>query len=199
MTHPTDAPSPESRIPQEDRVWLTRGAELHRPLARAAKLGMANGMGYAVFGGLSLLFALSGWDMAGLTIGAVLLGVGLHERAQARRLIDADPAAPGSLARGELTLLAAITLYGLIGLTVMPGANGALQQQLAGAKGLGVDIQQITNSIQTIWYTAVIAIALLYQGLTARYFLNRRSDLNKYLSEIPAWAREVVEAMAKKS
>ncbi len=92
----------------EDRAWLPRAAELHRPLARAAKLGMGNGMGYAVFGGLSLVFALPGWDMIGLILGAVLLGVGLYERTQSKRLLQADIAAPLRLAGGELLLLGAI-------------------------------------------------------------------------------------------
>ena len=89
----------------EDRAWLPRAAELHRPLARTAKLGMGNGMGYAVFGGLSLVFSLPGWDMIGLILGAVLFGVGLYERAQSKRLLQADTAAPLRLACGELVLL----------------------------------------------------------------------------------------------
>jgi hypothetical protein len=160
---------------------------------------MANGMGYAVFGGLSLAFALLDWDMAGLLIGAVLLGIGFHERAQAKRLMQADPAAPLGLAHGELALLSAITIYGLIGLTVMPDVNGVLRSQLASVKGAGLDIQKITNSIQVFWYTTVIVIALIYQGLMARYFLSRRSDLTRYRAEVPNWAREVVESMAQKS
>lgn len=181
----------------EDRAWLPRAAELHRPLARAAKLGMGNGMGYIVFGGLSLVFALPDLDVIGLILGAVLLGVGLYERAQSKRLLQADTAAPLRLAYGELVLLGAITLYGVLGLTVLPGASDVLQQQLGGTKGLGLDVQKIANSISTLWYTTAIAISLLYQGGMARYFLKRRSDVTRYLEEVPTWAREVVESMAK--
>ena len=181
----------------EDRAWLARAAELHRPLARAAKLGMGNGMGYAVFGGLSLAFACMDWDIVGLMLGAVLLGAGLHERAQSRRLLQADTAAPLRLARGELVLLGAFLLYGVLGLTVLPGASDVLQQQLGGAKAMGLDVQKIANSISTIWYATAIAMSLLYQGAMARYFLRRRSDLTRYLEEVPAWARELVQSMAK--
>jgi hypothetical protein len=181
----------------EDRAWLARAAELQRPLARAAKLGTGNGMGYAVFGGLSLLFALPGWDVIGLALGAVLLGVGLHERTQSKRLLQADTAAPLRLACGELVLLGAIALYGVLGLTVLPAASDVLKQQLGGAKGLGLEVLKIADSISTIWYTSAIAISLLYQGAMARYFLKRRSDMERYLGEVPAWAREVVESMAK--
>src|SRR6185436_19641310 len=127
MSRPQHASTPMST---EDRAWLPRAAELHRPLARTAKLGMGNGMGYAVFGGLSLVFALWGWDMIGLVLGAVLLGVGFYERAQSRRLLKADTAAPTRLARGELMLLGTLALYGVLGLTVLPAPTDLLQQQL---------------------------------------------------------------------
>lgn len=158
---------------------------------------MTNGMGYAVFGSLSLVFALLDWDITGLITGGILLGVGLHERTQSKRLLQADLAAPWNLARGELALLGAIMLYGLIGLTVIPEANDSLQQQLASVKGLGIDVQKMTNTVNTIWYATAIGIALIYQGIMARYFLNRRSDVTRYVAEVPAWAREVVESMAK--
>ena len=35
-----------------------------------------------------------GWDIIGLILGGVLLGVGLYERAQCKRLLQADTAAP---------------------------------------------------------------------------------------------------------
>ena len=71
-----------------------------------------------------------------------------------------------------------------------------LQQQLGGAKGLGLDVQKTVNSVSTIWYTTTIAISLLYQGGMALYFHRRRSDMTRYLVEVPVWAREVVESMA---
>ena len=158
---------------------------------------MGNGMGYAVCGGLSLAFALLGRDVIGLIISVVLLGVGLYERAQSRRLLQANAAAPLRLACGELVLLGAIALYGVLGLTVLPGPSDLLQQELGGTHGLGLDVQKIANSINTMWYTTVVAISLLYQGGMALYFRSRRSDVTRYLEEVPAWAREVVESMAK--
>jgi hypothetical protein len=198
MINPASTPQPVSTpMSKEDRAWLPRAAELHRPLARAAKRGMANGMGYAVFGLLSLVFACIAWDIIGLILGAVLLGVGLYERAQSKRLLQADTAAPLHLACGELVLLGAIVLYGVLGLTVLPVASEALTQQLRGTEGLGLDVLKLANSINTIWNTTIIAISLLYQGGMARYFLNRRSDMTQYVDEVPAWAREVVESIAK--
>ena len=55
----------------------------------------------------------------------------------------------------------------------------------------------MTDAVNTIWYATAIGIALIYQGFMARYFLNRRSDVARYVAEVPAWAREIVESMAK--
>jgi hypothetical protein len=180
----------------EDRTQLARAAELHAPLARAARLGLGNGMGYAVFGVLSLLFAVVGWDAIGLVLGAVLLGVGFEERRQSARLRQADAAAPQRLVRVELTLLGAIVLYGVLGLTVFPSAAGALKEQLHDTRGLG-SMVRLADSISRTWYTCVIGISVLYQGGMARYFHRRRNDVSRYLAAVPAWARDVVEAMAK--
>ena len=85
----------------------------------------------------------------------------------------------------------------MLGLTVLPGPSDLLQQKLGSTQGLGLDVQKIANSISTIWYTTTIAISLLYQGGMALYFRSRRSDVTRYLKEVPVWAREVVQSMAK--
>ncbi len=181
----------------EYRAGLTRAAELHRPLARAAKVGIGNGTGYAIFGGLSLGFALvEGVDLVGLMIGAVLLAIGFYERAQSARLLHADMAAPLRLAWGELALFGAIALYGAYGLTAPP-VSSELLQQLGGAQELGVDVQTIVAGVTTMWYTSLIVVSLVYQGGMALYFRRRGADVARYREEVPAWAREVVESMAK--
>ena len=180
----------------EDRTLLTLASELHRPLARAAKLGRGNGAAYAVFGLLSLMFAVMPVDGVGLGIGAVLLGVGFFERWQCRRLLHADAAAPKRLALAELTLLAAIVIYGVLGLTVLPSAGDLLNEQLGGTQGLGIDVQGLAESMNQVWYATVIGVALLYQGGMALYFHRRSAVLARYVQAVPAWARELVESMA---
>lgn len=175
---------------------LAAAAGLHRPIARAAKLGLGNGMGYAVFGGLSLLFSLPSWDMTGIALSAVVLGVGLHERAQSRRLMQADAHAPWRLALGELGLLGAIVVYSVLGLTVLPAAGDVIARQLGGTQALGIDVQKLANSVSTVWFATLIAVSLLYQGGMARYFLKRRAEVARYRAQVPAWAREVLDSMA---
>jgi hypothetical protein len=179
-----------------DRELLRRATELHRPIVRAAKIGKGNGMGYAIFGCLSLLLACTDWDLVGFALGAALLGIGIFERAQSARLLHADAGAPLRLARGELTLLGVIALYGILGLTVLPSAGAALKQHVGNTSGLGLDIGRLADSISTVWYATVIAVSLLYQGGMARYFLGRRSDMTRYLLDVPTWTREFLESMA---
>lgn len=176
---------------------LARAADLHRPLARAAKLGRANGAAYAVFGALSLFLASLDFDAVGLVLGAVLLGVGLFEHRQCARLLHADTAAPRRLARAELILLGALVLYAVLGLALPPSANASLQQELRDARSLGIDVRSLTDSISETWYATVIAVSLLYQGGMARYFQGRGKAVAAYLEAVPAWVREVVESMAR--
>jgi len=178
-----------------DRAVLLRAAELRRPIARAARIGAGNGLGYVLFGGLSVLFVLADWDLVGLVLGAVLLAVGLSERAQSTRLLRGDADAPLRLARGELALFGTLVLYAVLGLTVLPTGADELQRQLGNTKGLGIDVQGIARMVSTGWYGTVMVTALLYQGGMARYFLRRRADVALYLAEVPAWARAFVEAM----
>ncbi len=180
---------------ESDRALLVSAAELRRPLARAARTGAGNGLGYAIFGGLSIAFAVMSWDFIGLALGGVLLGVGLSERAQATRLLGGDRRAPLLLARGELVLLGALVLYALLGFLMPPVGIDELQRQIGSNKAFAIDVRRMAKLISTAWYGTVLATALLYQGGMARYFLRRRSDVARYLDEVPDWARRFVESM----
>jgi hypothetical protein len=174
----------------QDQEVLARAAGLHRSLRRAASLARLNGMGYAVFGALSLMIAIPGGiDWIGAAVGVVLLGAGLVERTSGERLAHGDADAPKRLALAELVLLACIVAYGLAGLAgLFPGA-----QDLADASGLGqLDIQALMNRIV---YPTVIAVAVLYQGGMARYFWKKRADVERYREEAPEWARRLVEEL----
>jgi len=182
-----------------ERELLARAAELHRPLAKAARLGRSNGSGYVVFGVMSLVFAVLDPGPIGIALGVVLLGAGLVERAGAARLRRADPTALLRMARAELVLMGAIVIYGILGLTVLRSSGAQELQELGaqagGMEGLGQDLRELTEAVDTLWYALIIGVALIYQGGMARAFLRRRADLARYLTEVPGWARSVVESM----
>ncbi|MHC5210361.1 MAG: hypothetical protein ACYTG2_06565 [Planctomycetota bacterium] len=185
----------ERSLSSEERELLQAAVALHAPLARAARLGAANGLGYAIFGVLTLLFSVFGLDLVGLALGAVLLTVGILERRGAASLRHADPAAPGLLARNELVLMGAIVLYATLRLTILRDDSAALEQQLGDTSALGIDVGELMESMNTMVFATVAAVALLYQGGMARYFLLRRPMLDEYVSTCPDWAREVVEGL----
>jgi hypothetical protein len=173
---------------EEDRLELVATAKRLEPLKRAARRGRANGLGYVVFGGLSLLLSISSNpDWLGLLIGAVLIGAGLVEYSQASRLGFGDPVAPARMAQAELTLLGAILIGSVIKLVFPSSAPGELS-------GLGLDVADLIDSVTKLVYGVAMVVSILYQGGMARYFLKRRNDVAIYLAS-PDWARSLTQSM----
>ena len=178
----------------EDRLELIETAKRLEPLKRAARWGSANGLGYAVFGGLSILLSISSSpDWTGLLIGAVLIGAGLVERSQAARLAQGDPVAATRMAQAELALLGAI-LSGCVVKLVFPSSASSELQNAGDLSGLGLDVNDLLDSVTRLVYAVVMVVSILYQGGMARYFLRRRSDLAIYLAS-PEWARSLAQSM----
>jgi len=178
----------------EDKLALQSAAELHRPLARAAAVARSNALGYAVFGGLTCLVALFGPDPLGLGIGAIVAGVGVAQLRAAPRLRRGDRLAPRALARNELVLLGGIAAYCAIKLA-LGGGGAELQSQVGDTSGLGIDIGELADSLNTTLYATLIAVTLIYQGGLALYFLRRRPMIERYLDQAPDWARSTVESL----
>jgi len=178
-----------------DKQALRSTAELHRQLARAAAVARSNSLGYTVFGALTLLMALFGPDVLGLSIGAVVTGVGVAQLRLVPRLRHADPAAPRALARNELVLMGGIIVYCLLELTLFRESGADLQAQVDDTSGLGLDIGELTDALNTTIYSTFLGVTLLYQGGLALYFLRRRPIVERYLAEAPDWARATVEAL----
>jgi hypothetical protein len=183
----------------ENRLELVETSKRLEPLKRAARLGRTNGLGYVVFGGLSLLLSISSNpDWIGLLIGAVLFAAGLVERSQAARLEQGDPGAPTRMAQAELVLLGAILLCGVIKLVFPYSSSGELGTATSELSGFGLDLTDLIHSVTTLVYSVVMAVSTLYQGGMARYFLKRRNDVTTYLTS-PDWARSLVQSMNRQN
>lgn len=182
-------------LTEQDRALLALAADRHRPLGRAARIAMMNGGGLAAFGVLTILLAALEPDCAAAILGGVLLYVGVAERRAATRMRHGDLDAPRRLAINELILMGAIVTYGLLKLTVLRPNSTELTQAVANAMP-DFDVEGLMDSMTTTVYATVIAVALLYQGGLARYFWRRKSDVARFNSEIPAWAREVAVRMS---
>ena len=177
------------------RTQLELALELHRPLARAANVARSNARGYALFGALTLIVAALGPDALGLAIGAVVTGVGVAQLRAVPRLRAADAEAPRAMARNELLLMGGIALYALLKLTLLRETGEELQAQVGDTSGLGLDIAELSRSLNTLVYSTVLAVTLLYQGGLALYFLRRRPALERYRAQAPEWARTTVESL----
>jgi hypothetical protein len=185
---------PVSPLASEHREMLVRAGLLQTPLRRAARVGRANGTGYAIFGGLNLVVASATGDASALVAGGVLLALGLFERRQATALGGATVGAPQRLAAAEISLLAAIVAYGL-SKAVDPTSAGEAEALLGGMNALYADVGSLVGAARTFAYALLIAVALAYQGGMALYFLRQRAPLERYLEAIPPWAREVIETL----
>lgn len=184
----TEPPSPS------EREQLARAAELHRPLARAAKLARANGTGYVVFGVLTWMFSLSDMDNAALLLGIALLAAGLAERRAAARLAGADPEAPRKLAQVEVMLLVSIAIYCILKLTWLRPDGHEISSTIQDAVP-DVDVKAMLDASITAFYGLVLAISLAYQGGMARYFSRRAADVARFREEVPDWARDVIRGL----
>jgi hypothetical protein len=182
-------------LSETDKDLLAHAAELHRPLARAAKVAHTNGGWLLLFGGIGILLGFMGPDWVSLVIGGAVAGVGFVERRGGERLRRADPEAPGLLARNELVLMAVLVVFGVLLLTLLRSTSEELDKAVGGSLP-GVDIEELSNAMTNVVGATTIAVALLYQGGMARYFLRRRRDVERFLAEIPEWARDVVMQMA---
>jgi hypothetical protein len=174
---------------------LQAAAALHRGLARAAALARGNGLFYAACGAITLLIALLQLDWIDVILGAIASAVGAAQVRAAARLRRAEPSAPGALARNELVLLGAIGAYCALELAGLGPSAADWEAQLDEAAGMELGLGELAESLATTTYATLLAVALLYQGGLALYFLRRRPLLERYVREAPAWARAVIEAL----
>ncbi len=203
MTEPQSAPfqqPPRSAAsagltPQEQQA-LVDAARLLKPLARAARVANFDGTLYTIGGALSLLAGGLGMDVVNLTLGVALLAVGLFERGAARQLRVAHPQAPLRVAKSELAGLAVMCSYFLYAWLVMPALSEEFSSQLSGLGSLGDSARRDAEAFQRIIYPTLLVTSLVVQGLVVRYFLSKRAAVNRYLDEVPEWARKVAEGVS---
>ena len=158
-------------------------------MRRAAKLARSNGLGYAVFGALTILSSLP-LDLPGLLLGACLLAVGVAQQRIAPRLVAGDRTVPDLLARNELLLLAAITAYAVAQMTFLRASTSGELEMLGDSAG--IDVAGLVDALAGAVYGGVIVISLLYQGGMAMYFRRRGPVVERYVREVPGWARETL-------
>jgi len=174
-----------------------------KKIRRAVSVAMTDGaigMVLAVTATLSVCL-----DWSALFIGPALGLIAWNSFRGARRLRRFDPAAPGILAWNQVILAAVIVVYCAWQLiSHFSGASG-LSQELASAglnehdasAALGMDLPKLERVLYGGVYGLVIVGTLLFQGLTAWYYLSRRKLLQAYLAETPAWVVDLQNAQIR--
>jgi hypothetical protein len=184
---------------EERQAELRRATALYRPVARRARLARWNGAGYLVFGAGTVMLQLGSWSWAELAVGAALIACGVNGRRNARRLAQGALEAPRRLAQGEGALL---LVYGVLEWAGYPATTSGADAELAALDAqlerLGYSALVSDEWLRTTRRTVgagVVALALLYQGGLALWYLNVRPALARYLTGAPAWARELVQSV----
>jgi hypothetical protein len=144
--------------------------EPQRPTARAVRFARANGLGYVVFGLLTLAGALSSLGLDAL-LGAWLAAAGLIERRAAAALEKGDSSAGKTLSRNELALCGAIVGYAALRITAFPSPGLSDPALLGDALGLGAsDVAEMAAEMAKLLYSTVAIVSVVYQGGAAYYF-----------------------------
>ena len=177
---------------EKDREMLAHAAALRAPLARAGRMAASNGTGYLVAAVLTVMFSLSTEvsDLVALGVAAVVIYVGIQARRLGPRLGNGDADSGRSLARNELLLLAAIAVYCLLRVTVVPPASSELDEVLR-ASGSQLDVSGLARAV----YATIFVVSLLYQGGLARHFRKQAERAEEYTFEVPQWARDAVATL----
>jgi hypothetical protein len=193
-------------VPQADRAEggpltaqhhreLAQARQSARAITKAARVATFNGWATAVVAVLSAPFAL--FSISGALVFIGLSVVAYNELRGRNRLVQFDRSAAMSLGWNQLALLAIIVVYCLWAIqsnlneakavTAELGAYSDLESVL----GSPEQIESLARKIVFLFYGAVIAASVVFQGLTALYYFSRRKHIDAYIADTPEWIRQL--------
>ena len=145
-------------------------SEPRRPTSWAVRLARGNGLGYVVFGLLTIATAIPS-SLLDAILGGALVAAGMIERRGAGALERGEPGAATTLSRTELALCAAIVGYAALRMTVFPSASLSDPALLGDTLGLdAAEMEEMARSVSQVLYGSVAIASVLYQGGIAMYF-----------------------------
>ena len=189
---PNNPPPPQLTEAHLQQLAAARVAA--KRLRRAAGVANFDGWTLAFFAGLTLIFAIVGFDVQGIVGGVALTTIAFIELRGAARLRVLDPAAPRILALNQLALSALIILYAIWRLYQLskgkvdlgPGFDDPVfnDPTVGSMKG---DASDMAKQLMLLLYGGLIAIAVFAQGGLALYYFTRAQTLRSYLEQTPPW------------
>lgn len=164
----------------------------------AARTAAFNGWVTAAFAVCSAPFAP--FSAVGFLATAGLAYIAYNEFQGRKRLLRFDPTAARLLGWNQIGFLALIVLYCLWMLyTGLTGAGPFSEElktnpELADALGSLDGIDQLYRHLVVAVYGSVIALSVVFQGLTALYYFTRRKYVEACRRETPTWVLELLGA-----
>ena len=178
MSVTTANPTSDPILTETHHQALAAATQQGEPIHRAARVATFNAWTTAIIAGLSAPFALFG--TVGLLVFATLAAVAWNEFRGRRRLLNYDPAGASILGWNQLCLLAMVTIYCLWSLYSNLWGGDSIEAQLHASPELGAafgsleGIGDLVKPIVVLFYGAVIALSVVFQGGNAVYYFTRR-------------------------
>ncbi len=154
-------------------------------IRRACGVARFDGNTLAIFAVLTLIFGFT--SASGVVMGLGLGAIAWFELHQAKRLERLATDAPRALAVNQVMLASLLVVYALWCLlfpAALPAEVVSAARQL---KSLGLDVEELQASINSMVYLALIAVAIGAQGSLALYYWRREKMLKTYLEQTPEW------------
>ena len=176
----------------EHHTQLALAQQRRKKINRAVKVASFNAWSFAVFAGVSLLFAI--FSVTSLVAGFLLAGLAYNEFRGRRQLSQLIRLGPRTLGINQVVCCLLIALYcGFKIYSEMTGA-GVYAQSIAASPEIASMLEPIEGLIQTITiatYALILIVGVAAQGLTAWYYFSRKRHLDDYLQQTPAWVLDL--------
>lgn len=188
----TPAPTPVDGFRlTEDQVRAVGDAQKRaQKIRRAISVAKFDAWTVAIFGGLTLSFALLSFSWFGILLGGGMCAIAWVEFRGAKGLRQFDPDATRLLGMNQLVLGGLLIAYALYSLWGVYHDQSPLLNELKSTpemSNLMVDARGIAETIGLLVYGTLVLVGLFGQGGTALYYFSRRKYIDAYLRETPAW------------
>lgn len=186
---PTTTPSPQ----QLKEIATAR--VLGRKVRCAASIATGSAWTIAFFGAVTVITSIGSWPGFALGVGMCVLSY--FEFKGAREIRQLNPQAPRRLARNQVLLGAAVTIYAVVSLVASlssPGVVASAVGQDAQAQQMLGSFIELERALNVIVYGVVILAAVLGCGGTALYYMTRQRHIESYVRQTPKWIVELQRA-----
>lgn len=152
-----------------------------KTLKRVLYISHLDGRSVTFIAGISTVVSLCFADWFGAVVGGLVTFAGLYELRGRKRLIGGDSGGMTNLVRAQLLILGTVWVYALICLLTFNEAKSA--SQLAAAFGMSSsELGPFLKKSNTVLYSTLIGVTLLFQGGLARYYHSRRAAVAQALA-----------------